>query len=294
MRIVLAALALTSLVTAAACSSSSDSTCSSNASALSVCAKGAVTKGVDVSVYQGVVDWTKAKSNGVEFAIARVSDGTGNPDTQFANNWPGMKKAGVLRGTYQFFRPSEDPIAQADLMFTMLNKAGGLQSDDLPPVMDIEVTDNLGPAAIQAAMKKWLNYVEGKINRKPIIYTAAFMSGNVGSGFTAYPLWVANYGPKCPTMPSGWNQWEMWQYADNATYGGINGGVDGDEFNGTLQDLIAFAKGPQPQPTDGGAPKSDGGSSSDASTPPTGDASVPVPTPNADSGVTPPAANPCP
>jgi lysozyme len=292
MRFVVPALGLALIATVLACSSSSDNTCSSTSSALSVCAKGAVVKGVDVSVYQGLVDWNKAKGAGVLFAIARVSDGTGNPDTQFANNWPGMKKAGVLRGTYQFFRPSEDPIAQADLMFTMLNKAGGLQSDDLPPVMDIEVTDNLAPAAIQAAMKKWLNYVEGKINRKPIIYTAAFMSANVGSGFSAYPLWVANYGPVCPTMPSGWNQWEMWQYSDKSSYAGINGGVDGDEFNGTLQDLIDFAKGPKPPAPDGGVPTSDAGSGTKDASAPAVDASTPNPNNGADASVnTPP--NPC-
>ncbi len=294
MRFTLAAsfVALTALAATVACSSSPDNTCSSTASALSVCAKGTVVKGVDVSVYQGNVNWPQAKSAGVEWAIARVSDGTGNPDTQFANNWPNMKKAGVLRGLYQFFRPSEDPIAQADLMFTMLKNAGGLQSGDLPPIMDMEVTDGLGPAAIQAAMKKWLNYVEGKINRKPMIYTAAFMSGNVGTGFSNYPLWVANYGPSCPTMPSGWSQWVMWQYSDNSNYNGISGGVDGDEFNGTLQDLINFAKGPLPPPVDGGVPPVDGGGpskdagkTSDASSPPV----------LTDSGlVTPPTSpNPC-
>ncbi len=291
MRIALVALALTSIASVA-CSSSSDNTCASSAAALSICAKGAVTKGIDVSTYQGVVDWQKAKGAGVEFSIARVSDGTGFPDNQFAANWPGMKKAGVLRGTYQFFHPGEDPIAQADLMFSMLKQAGGLASDDLPPVMDIEVTDNLGPAAIQASMKKWLNYVEGKINRKPMIYTAAFMSGSVGAGFTAYPLWVANYGPKCPTMPSGWNEWMIWQYTDSVSYAGIGSNADGNDFNGTLQDLINFAKGPQPLPTDGGAPPvSDGGAHGDASAPI--DASVQAPKPTFDSGVTPPA-NSCP
>ena len=115
MRLAFPVLALSMLASALACSSSSDNTCSSTASALSVCAKGTVVKGVDVSIYQGTVDWTKAKSAGVEFAIARVSDGTGNPDTQFAANWPNMKKAGVLRGTYQFFRPGEDPMGHASL-----------------------------------------------------------------------------------------------------------------------------------------------------------------------------------
>jgi lysozyme len=197
----------------AACGSSSEDACSSNASALTVCAKGAVIKGVDVSYYQGTIDWVKVKGAGIDFAISRVSDGVGFIDPKFAANWPASKKAGLVRGTYQFFEPAQDPIKQADLMFAEVQKAGGFQAGDLPPVLDVEVTGGLTPAQIQASMTKWLNYVEAKIGRKPIIYTAAFMSSNVGTGFKAYPLWVANYGPACPTMPSGWTRWwppPMW------------------------------------------------------------------------------------
>ena len=279
-------LGLAAVATALGCSSgTSDNTCSSTSSALSVCAKGATVKGVDVSVYQGSVDWAKAKAAGIDFAIARVSDGTGNPDTEFPSNWPNMKTAGVVRAVYQFYRPSEDPIAQADLMLGMVSKAGGFQAGDMPAVMDIEVTDGLSPAQIQASMQKWLTYVETKTGRKPIIYTAAFMSSNVGTGFTAYPLWVANYGPSCPTMPSSWTQWAMWQYSDAANVNGISGGVDGDEFNGSLADLMAFADGPKPPTPDAGAPETDAGATGH-------DAGVAPPATH-DAGSTEPPPNPC-
>lgn len=289
-RIALASFAcLTSLVTLFACGGgSSDNTCSASGQALSVCAKGKVTKGVDVSIYQGTVDWAKAHAAGVEFGIARVSDGTGNPDTQFDANWKNLKKEGLVRGLYQFYRPNEDAVKQADLMLSMLKTAGGLETGDLPPIMDIEVTGGLSPSQIQASMKTWLDYVEKQTGRKPMIYTAAFMSSNVGTGFSKYPLWVANYGPTCPTMPSGWSDWVFWQYSDNAMYNGIGGGADGDEFNGTLADLIAWADGPQPP--DAGAPDSgshDAGREASAPPPTSDGGSTPAPTPSASS-------NPCP
>src|SRR5262245_53318033 len=71
-----------------------------------VCAAGAVTKGVDVSVYQGSVNWGTAHGTGLGFAIARISDGTGTPDNTFQTNWAGIKNAGMIRGAYQFFRAS--------------------------------------------------------------------------------------------------------------------------------------------------------------------------------------------
>ena len=231
------------LATAAGCSSSgsSDPTCtSSTGSALSVCAAGPTVKGVDVSVYQATVKWAQVKAAGNVFAIARVSDGTGYPDTQFAANWSGMKSVGLVRGVYQFFRPEEDPIAQADLM---LAKIADLAPGDLPPIMDMEVTDNVATATLQANMKKWLDHVEQKTGRTPMIYSAAFMSSAIGNGFSSYPLWVANDGVTCPTMPSNWAHWKFWQSSSAGTVSGISGSVDMDEFNGTLADLIKFAGG---------------------------------------------------
>ncbi len=257
---------------AAACSSSpGDSVCSDDGSALKVCAGKTTVSGVDVSYYQGTIDWAAVKKSGRTFAITRVSDGTGFLDPKFATNWKGIKANGLIRGTYQFFHPGQDPIPQADLLLNQLKANGGLADDDLPPVMDMEVTDGASPTTIQANMKKWLTYVEQKTGRKPIIYTAAFMSSNVGTGFTAYPLWVANYGTTCPTMPSNWTKWVMWQSSSTGSVAGISGNVDVDEFNGSLQDLKDFINPapPEPPPTKdaGTTPTDGGGTSNDAAAP---------------------------
>jgi lysozyme len=227
----------------------------SGSAALSVCAKGSTLKGVDVSVYQGTVSWAQVKSSGKTFAFARTSDGLTHPDSKFAANWPAMKSAGLVRGVYQFFRPGEDPHAQAKMMLDAIKAAGGLLPGDLPPVLDIEVTDSQTPATIQARAKLWLQDVETAIGAKPFVYTAAFMSNQIGTALAAYPLWVANYGATCPSMPSGWSSWHFWQNADNGNVPGISGGVDLDQFDGTLADLKAITlQGATPPPPTGSGP----------------------------------------
>ncbi len=242
-----------------ACSSSGDApmdnACSSSSGeALSVCAKGPTVNGVDVSTYQGTVNWASVKSSGRVFAFTRVSDGTTHPDGTFATNWAGIKNAGLLRGAYQFFRPGEDPNAQADLLIA---KVGKLGAGDLPAVLDLETVDGVAAATLQARAKAWLQRVEQGTGKKPIVYTANFMSSAIGTSLGAYPLWVANYGVTCPTMPSGFTAWKFWQSSSTGNVSGISGAVDLDEFQGTLADLKTYADG---APSDGGPPPAhDGG-----------------------------------
>ncbi len=191
-----------SAVVSIGCSSGPTNTCSSTSS-LTVCATGAVVKGVDVSVYQGTVDWTKVKGAGIDFAIARVSDGTGTLDTTFATNWKGIAAESLVRGVYQYFEPAQDPVAQANLLLTQVTDAGGFVPGDLPPVMDMEKTGGQTDATIQANMQSWLDTIEKAFGRKPLIYTNASTATHFGGKFTSYPLWVASWGGTCPTMPAG-------------------------------------------------------------------------------------------
>ncbi len=223
------------------------------AEAVTVCAAGATVKGVDVSVYQGVVDWPTVKADGLDFAIARISDGM-SLDTKFATNWPAMKSAGLVRGAYQFFEPADDPSAQAAIVVTAV---GMLADGDLPVTADMEVTGGQSEATIAAHLQTWALAVEAGTGKAPMIYTAlGFWNGSVGStAFSATPLWVANWGVTCPDLPTAWSGWSFWQYADDGTVGGITGAVDEDEFNGSLADLEAFA---------GASSVADAGAGSDA------------------------------
>ena len=265
LRSLVASALFLSLAAATACSGGSDNTCSSTGQALTVCATGKVVKGVDVSVYQGSVNWSQVKNAGMVFAFARVSDGTGTIDSTFATNWKGMKSNGIVRGVYQFFEPGEDPTKQANLVLTEVKNAGGFIADDLPPVMDMEVTGGQSDSTIQSHMQTWLDVIAKAIGRKPIIYTNLNTSSHFGGKFTSYPLWVASWGASCPTMPNGFKAWKFWQYADSGTVSGISGGVDHDEFNGTLADLKAWAN-PTPPQTDAGTTTKDAGATDSGTT----------------------------
>jgi GH25 family lysozyme M1 (1,4-beta-N-acetylmuramidase) len=221
----------------------SDEPTASEADELTVCPAGATVSGIDTSHWQGVIDWSKVKASGKAFAIARVSDGVKYPDKNFPTDWPAIKAAGLIRGAYQFFRPAQDPVAQADLLIQRLQQYGPLGPGDLPAVLDVETADGMPNATVRQNMQIWLDRVELHTGKRPIVYTAAFMSSVVGSGFSSYPLWVANYGVNCPQLPSGWSQWSIWQSSSTGSVPGIAGNVDLDVFNGSLADLQAFAAG---------------------------------------------------
>ncbi len=239
---------LTGVLGAVGCSSSEapvgDGCIESGSEALKTCAKGATITGVDVSSYQGTVSWSQVKGAGRQFAFARISDGLNSVDSKFPQNWPAMKAAGLVRGSYQYFRPSQDAGLQAQMVLDKLAAAGGLQPGDLPPVLDLESADGLAASVVVAKAKAWLAKVEAATKVKPIVYTAAFMSDVIGTSFGGYTLWVANYGATCPTMPSGWTDWHFWQHADNGSVAGIGGNVDSDFFNGTLPQLQALTIAP--------------------------------------------------
>jgi lysozyme len=212
--------------------------------AATVCGAGPTVKGIDVSLYQGTIDWNAVANDGVQFAFIRVSDGVGTVDSRFAANWSGSRAAGIVHGAYQFFRPDVDPIAQADLLLSQID--GGLQPDDLPPAIDVEVTDGLDPSAVAAAVKAWVDHVAAAIGRPPIIYTGFyFWHDSVGGpDMTTSPLWHAQYtSASCPNIAAPWTEWAVWQYSGSGTVGGIGAAVDLDVWNGDRASLMAFLGG---------------------------------------------------
>ncbi len=208
-----------------------------------VCGSGPTVKGIDVSYYQGTIDWTKVKADGVQYAFLRVSDGLATIDSKFDTNWAQTRAKGILHGAYQFFRPSQDPIAQADLL---LSKLGTPMPDDLPPVIDVEADGGLPPAQVAAKVKTWIDHVTAAIGKRPIIYTGFyFWRDQVGApDQTASPLWHAQYSSTaCPTIPPPWQDWAFWQYSSSGTVNGITGNVDMNRFNGTRAELEALLMG---------------------------------------------------
>ncbi|MBS2030907.1 MAG: hypothetical protein JST54_23590 [Deltaproteobacteria bacterium] len=199
----------------------------------SVCAGANTVPGIDVSSWQGSINWGSVAGAGYKFAIARINDGTFN-DPDFGANWAGIKNAGMIRGAYQFFEPGDDATWQANVV---VNAVGQLGAGDLPVTLDVETAT---PTFDEIAT--WANIVQQGTGKTPMIYTAwGEWNGWIpGGGFEGNPLWVANYGVQCPGMPNHWTSWVFWQFGGN-TVPGISGNVDQDLFNGTEDDLNNFA-----------------------------------------------------
>ena len=221
------------------------------------CAPQTTVEGVDVSDGQGAIDWTSVRNAGVRFAIAKATQGTYNTQSRFAAYWSGMKAAGVIRGAYHFFDPTEDGVAQANHFLAVM---GPLSPGDLPPMLDIECPDGDGaclgwsggtgkaPAAtIRQRMIDFLNTVQAATGRKPLVYTfgSYFSSNGVATtGMQGYPLNIAYpTTSNCFNVPSPWTSATMWQYSWTGSVAGIPGQVDRDRFLGDLAALEAFAGG---------------------------------------------------
>ncbi|WP_445300896.1 GH25 family lysozyme [Microcoleus sp. BR0-C5] len=189
-------------------------------------------QGIDVSGWQGNVNWQSVKNDGYSFAFVKATEGTGFTDQQFAQNWQGTKNAGVVRGAYHYFHPDLDPVAQAN---HFINTIGTLAPNDLPPVLDLEHADNLSATTVLSKAQQWLDVVENATGRKPIVYTyPSFWKDNLGNTqqFSDYPLWIANYtSASGPIVPGGWKNWTFWQYSDSGRVNGISGNVDLNKFS---------------------------------------------------------------
>src|SRR4051812_25617967 len=157
---------------------------------------------MDVSYYDDAVDWPAAHAAGIDFAFIRVTDGTQYRDPRFAEYWSGAREAGVLRGAYQFFRPSQDPIAQADLLLSLM---GPLEPGDLPPVLDVETSSGMSQATVAANARIWIDHVQAVTGRVPIVYAGLYSWPDLtgGADLTSSPLWIAQYtSAACPNIPA--------------------------------------------------------------------------------------------
>jgi lysozyme len=198
-----------------------------------------IVQGIDVSHYQGTVDWEQVQAAGIRFAFAKATEGTTWTDPEFATNWAGMKTAGILRGAYHFFEPADDAGQQAQLFLHTVQ----LESGDLPPVLDVE-TAAATTEDLWQGVQTWLDTVQAATGLPPILYMSpGFADENDAPvSLITYPLWVAEYGVAEPTLPQGWINWLLWQSSESGTVNGVTGSVDLDQINGSLLTLQALAK----------------------------------------------------
>lgn len=198
--------------------------------------KGAKAVGLDVSEYQGEVDWSEVDSlenkYPIDFVFVRATVGNDRLDRKFKENWLGAKKQKLIRGAYHYYRPNENSLEQAELFI----KTVSLQKGDLPPVLDIEkLPKNQSIERLKLGLKRWLKAVEAHYKVKPIIYTGErYYDDFLKEEFSDYLFWIANYNFYREKMDE---DWLFWQFTEKASVSGIKGNVDVNIYNGDLQQL---------------------------------------------------------
>ncbi len=193
--------------------------------------------GIDVSRYQSNIQWKLVKDMKVDdiqlhFAFIKATEGVGNQDKFFNRNWSRAKDAGVVRGAYHFFLPSKSGKQQAENFIRTVEILPG----DLPPVLDVEVTNRQSSKIIRERVKEWLETVENYYGITPILYTNIdFYNRHLGDDFDEYPLWIAHYKQK--ERPRIHRNWHFWQHSEEGLVNGIAGQVDFNVFNGDSADF---------------------------------------------------------
>jgi GH25 family lysozyme M1 (1,4-beta-N-acetylmuramidase) len=205
--------------------------------------------GIDVSNWQGHIDWAAVAAEGVKFAYIKATEATTYRDPSFAANFAGAARAGVIRGAYHFAVPNASSgSAQANYL---VDNGGTWTADGrtLPPALDIEYNPyGADPCygLTAAQMRSWVSdfstTVYERTGRWPVIYTTAnwwsMCTANSPDSGANSPLWIASWNNSSHIYyrPAGWSTYTFWQYADR----GVTPG-DQDVFNGTDAQLRAFA-----------------------------------------------------
>lgn len=208
-------------------------------------------EGVDVSQWQGTIDFGKVRASGRSFVIAKATEGIGYADPAWATNKANARAAGLALGAYHFARPdlnATNPAGEADwFVDTMDIQAGMLQ-----PALDLEVPGTLSVDGLTTWVKTFLQRVYDRTGARAMIYTSpSFWKKYLGdtrwfadNGYQV--LWVAHWtSGAAPTVPAsnwGGRSWTFWQYTNNGSVPGISARVDLDRFNGT--DLTAVTYNP--------------------------------------------------
>ncbi|MCC3160731.1 glycoside hydrolase family 25 protein [Hymenobacter sp. 15J16-1T3B] len=191
--------------------------------------------GIDVSSYQGSIDWDEVARHRVRFAFIKASEGVSLRDRRFARNWRGAKRAGICRGAYHFFQPNYDGAQQANL-FT---RTADLGPGDLPPVLDVEAPEFHDVAVMRQHIATWLRLVERHYGVRPILYSNySFYRRYLAGHFDKYPLWLAHYEVERPALAR--EKWIIWQHSDEAYIPGIRGTVDFNVYQGSYANLLAL------------------------------------------------------
>lgn len=194
--------------------------------------------GIDISHYQGKIDWEQLKNAmikgcPVRFVIIKSTEGSSRLDENFRENFNQARDFGFIRGVYHFWSNKSTAREQAYYFLDLVHLTDG----DLPPVLDIEHKPaDKSVEDFQRDVLTWLHIVEDKYHAKPIIYTyykfkEQYLSAPV---FDDYPYWIAHYYVDKVQYKG---KWKFWQHTDVGKLPGIKGYVDFNIYNGSYYEL---------------------------------------------------------
>lgn len=185
--------------------------------------------GIDVSEYQGYVNYNLVRDSGIEIVYIRTSEGTNFIDPYFRENYNNAKAAGLKVGFYHYVtsRSPSEAVIEADYFASVINGT----SPDCLLAMDFEYFGGLASYEVNAISRAFLERLEEVTGKRAIVYSDAYNAGNVfDSSLSSYPLWIAEYGVNEPELYRNWSSWTGFQYSDTGRISGINGYVDLDRF----------------------------------------------------------------
>ena len=187
-------------------------------------------KGIDVSHWQGKIQWPRVAAAGYTFAFGKATESTTYTDPTYTTNRTGAESAGLTFGAYHFGRPGgsgdagiiANAIAQADYFLDVAQPQAG----ELPPVLDLETKGALAVAGLQKWARAWLDQVAARTGVAPFVYASpsfwkTALGDTVEVADAGYPLWIAhwttNASPIVPAEAWGGRNWTFWQHSSHGT-----------------------------------------------------------------------------
>lgn len=198
-------------------------------------------KGIDVSHWQGIIDWKKVRSAGYSFAFIKATEGARIVDDRFRANAQDARSAGMLVGAYHFTRAAspEDVKLEIDHFLQIVESGGGLSSFKLPFVLDMETKEGGSKAITTMIAQTWIKQFNQRTGRNLMLYTyPSFIDSSLDNSLGGTPLWYAYYNNSTPANKGGWKSWEFIQYTNKGKVPGITGDVDLNEYKGSEADLM--------------------------------------------------------
>ncbi len=202
-------------------------------------------QGMDVSAYQGDIDYEKVKNSGIEVVYIKASEGTYLEDPYFRTNYNNAKANNLNIGFYHFVRArsEEEAIKEAEFFSNVISNT----QPNCRLAMDFEVFGDLSADEINAISKAFLQKTQELTKKEMVIYSNTYDATAIFSSELAgqYPLWVAQYGASTPNNNGKWENWIGFQYSDVGRISGIEGNVDLDRYT---KEIFLSNSGEIPEP----------------------------------------------